>query len=167
VIRAAVIAALLLSGCESARDAATDRAPPKAAAPPRAAVPTTLTWLTDEKAALARARTEHKGVMIDFRSEWCAPCKELDARTFVDPAVIAYVAPRYVPLKLDLTQDTAADHALMERYRVHTLPTVMFTDASGAELGRIGEFLPPTQFLAAATSAENRSAAPAAPQPGH
>jgi thiol:disulfide interchange protein DsbD len=152
VIRALAIAALMsLVGCESARDPA-----PKA-----------LVWETDEAAALARARAEDKGVMIDFRSEWCAPCKELDARTFADPAVIAHIAPRYVPLKIDLTEDTAEDQAIMQRYRVELLPTVLFVDADGTERGRIGEFLAPRPFIAAATSTsiESRTEGRAAPLP--
>lgn len=160
MIRAVLMLALATTACERVDD------DPERAAPAVAPAAAALAWETDERAAFARARAERKDVLIDFRSEWCAPCKELDARTFSDPAVIAHVAPRYVPLKLDLTADGPAEQALMQRYGVDLLPTVMFASADGTERGRITEFVPPAGFLAAATSAEGRSAAPASPRPG-
>lgn len=167
MIRALVIlgAALCVAGCERA---ANDPVPGAPNAPERAAaaaVPRALDWETDERAAFTRAAAEGKGVMIDFRSEWCAPCKEFEAITFVDRAVIAYIAPRYVPLRLDVSADGPAEQAILERYRVNTLPTVMFADANSAELGRVTEFLRPPAFLAAATSVADRSADRAAPPP--
>jgi len=51
-------------------------------------------------AALARARADHKPVMIDFFAEWCAACKELDRETYVSPTVVAE-ASRFVRIKVD------------------------------------------------------------------
>ncbi|HUH00933.1 MAG TPA: thioredoxin family protein [Kofleriaceae bacterium] len=163
-----MLGAVVSSGaCERAASdpAPTPTSAPERAAPAAATVPRALAWETDERAAFTRAAAEGKGVMIDFRSEWCAPCKEYEAVTFVDRAVIAHVAPRYVALQIDLTADGPAEQAIMERYRVDTLPTVMFAAANAVELGRVTEFLPPKPFLATATSIADRSAARAAPPP--
>jgi thiol:disulfide interchange protein DsbD len=170
MIRALLVLGAVVGGaaCERAPSAPAPTSTPVAperATPAAAAVPDALAWETDERAAFARASAEGKGVMIDFRSEWCAPCKEFDAVTFVDRAVIAYVAQRYVPLQVDLTADGPAEQAIMERYRVDILPTVMFADAGATELGRVTEFLPPKPFLASATSIADRSASRAAPPP--
>ncbi len=53
-------------------------------------------------AALARARAEHRPVMIDFFAEWCAACKELDRETYVAPGVVDE-AERFVRIKVDGT----------------------------------------------------------------
>ena len=88
--------------------------------------------------------------MIDFRSEWCAPCQELEEKTFSDAEVIRLLATRAVTLRLDVTEVTDAHEALMQKYRVQTLPAVIFLDPAGNERGRIIDYAKPAQFLARA-----------------
>ena len=42
-------------------------------------------------------------MLIDFYADWCIPCKELDAVTFSDPAVVEE-SKRFTPYKVDMTQ---------------------------------------------------------------
>lgn len=112
--------------------------------------PRALTWETDEAAAFERARAEGKGVMLDIRSDWCSACDELDAKTFSDPQVVAFVDRHYVALKLDVTAATEADEALQARYDAPTLPAVRFLSADGKTRARLDEFVPPAAFMATA-----------------
>jgi thioredoxin:protein disulfide reductase len=84
-----------------------------------------IAWLHDEKAAIAEASRTGKPILVDFFAEWCAACKELDAHTFSDPEVRAVVADRFVPLKVDATDETDEVTRLTSKYGVPGLPTVL------------------------------------------
>ncbi|HUP48948.1 MAG TPA: cytochrome c biogenesis protein CcdA, partial [Thermoanaerobaculia bacterium] len=60
-------------------------------------------WRPYDSAILDQASAQGRPVMIDFYADWCLPCKELDNRTFNDPAVVAE-SERFVRLKADLTR---------------------------------------------------------------
>jgi thiol:disulfide interchange protein DsbD len=84
-----------------------------------------IPWLRDERSALEQARATGKGLLVDFSAEWCAACKELDAHVFTDPSVKAEVAERFVPLKIDATEETDETTRLEAKYGVPGLPTVL------------------------------------------
>ncbi|HWO25585.1 MAG TPA: cytochrome c biogenesis protein CcdA [Kofleriaceae bacterium] len=105
-----------------------------------------LPWIHDEAAAFERARAEGKGVMIDFGATWCIPCDELE-RTFGDDDVYEAVTKSFVPLKFDVTEDTAANDKLRERYGAQTLPSVIFLDTKGHVLTRVKKYLEPDKML--------------------
>ena len=98
-------------------------------------------------AALARARTEHRPVMIDFFAEWCAACKELDRETYVAPTVVAE-AQRFVRIKVDGTNALDPLDALYQRFGINGLPTVAFVSSEGKVLDdpRVTGFLGPEKF---------------------
>src|SRR5712672_2817265 len=84
-----------------------------------------IPWLHDERAALEEARASGKGLLVDFSAEWCAACKELDVHVFSHPDVKAEVAERFVPLKIDATEETDEVSRLEAKYGVPGLPTVL------------------------------------------
>ena len=102
------------------------------------------------EAALARARAEHRPVMIDFFAEWCAACKELDRETYVAPTVVSE-AERFVRIKVDGTNALDPLDALYQRFGVNGLPTVAFVSSEGKVLDdpRVTGFLGPEKFTEA------------------
>jgi len=82
------------------------------------------------EAGLKAAHDQHKPMLIDFGAEWCAACKELEAKTYPDP-VVQKEAARFVLVKVDETDDTDANDALNKKYDVPGLPTVVFLDSNG------------------------------------
>src|SRR5207248_1975939 len=84
-----------------------------------------IPWLHDENAALAEARATGKPILVDFFAEWCAACKELDTHTYSDPLVRQEMVDRFVPLKVDATDETAEVSRLEQKYGIVGLPTVL------------------------------------------
>jgi thiol:disulfide interchange protein len=97
-----------------------------------------LAWVSDEKRAFDQAKTDHKGVLVAFDAEWCVPCKELNQRLANDQ-VKPVIQSSFVPLKLDVTNDTEANQAVRTRYGASSLPTLVFVSTDGAVLGRVTE----------------------------
>jgi thioredoxin:protein disulfide reductase len=72
-------------------------------------------------------------VMLDFYADWCVSCKEMEAFTFVDPAVIQRMS-QFQLLKADVTSNTSDDRALLKRFRLFGPPGIMFFAPGGQEL---------------------------------
>jgi thioredoxin:protein disulfide reductase len=93
-----------------------------------------IEWLPYSDAALGRASSERKPVFIDFYADWCAPCKELDEKTFTTPEVIQQ-SKSYVMIKADLT--SAGDprtEALRKKFEIKGVPTLVFLKPGGGEI---------------------------------
>jgi thiol:disulfide interchange protein DsbD len=91
-------------------------------------------WLEqDLEGALARAKAEHKVVLVGIYAEWCAQCKELDEKTWPDPAVKQWLTQNAVAIRIDTD---ARRKDLTAKLQVHGYPTVILLDAEGKELRR-------------------------------
>jgi thiol:disulfide interchange protein DsbD len=97
--------------------------------------------------ALARARADHRPVMLDFYADWCVSCKEMNKDTFRDAGVRAALG-NYVLLQADVTANNADDQALLHRFGILGPPTTTFFAADGAErpAARVVGFMPPAEF---------------------
>jgi thiol:disulfide interchange protein DsbD len=105
-----------------------------------------LVWQPYDAAAVEAAVAGGGPVILDFYADWCAPCRELDQKTFAAPKV-ASVLEGYFRFKVDLTRSSEENQALATEYRVMGVPTVIVL-SGGKEAFRITGFEPPDQFLA-------------------
>ena len=105
-----------------------------------------LKWMTDEAAAVAKARSEGWPLLVDFGAEWCPPCKKMESNTFPDEAVQRELG-RFVLLRIDCSHETEQNQALQVKYQSQTLPSVLVFDRSGNRTGWFREYTPPEALL--------------------
>lgn len=104
----------------------------------------TVDWEDDLPAALARARSEGKPVLVNFYADWCVWCKRLESTTLRDAQVATMLRDKVVPLSLDVE---GSGRELSNEFRVDGLPTILMLDPDGHEIGRIPGYTPPSGFL--------------------
>ena len=135
-IRAWVVAAALVVGTHASADVT-------------APAPAGMRWRTDAAAAEREAASAKRPLLVFFSAEWCMPCKEMERRSFSDPAVAALIARRFVPLLVDVTNDDdARATALRDRFAVKALPTLVVRDGKDERL-RLESFTPAPELRAA------------------
>ena len=74
-----------------------------------------------EEEALKRAKAEKKPLLIDFGASWCKACNELEEQTWPNKCIRAE-ASRYVPLKVDATDDDDPKHEQRSTHRHKICP---------------------------------------------
>lgn len=95
-------------------------------------------------AAVAKAKTEKKVVMVDFYTTWCGPCKLLDKNVYTDKEFSAYASANFISIKLDAEKEGASD---AQTYRVRAYPSVVFIDGDGKEIDRVVGYDEPKAYL--------------------
>ncbi|KPH65232.1 thiol:disulfide interchange protein [Pseudoalteromonas porphyrae] len=103
--------------------------------------------LAELKQAIGDANNEGRLVMVDLYAEWCVACKEFEKYTFPDAKVQAEFA-NFELLKIDLTESDDITIEVMEEFTVFGLPSILFFDMQGEELGaqRVTGFLNANDF---------------------
>lgn len=102
------------------------------------------------EAELQQALSENNKslVMLDLYADWCVACKEFEKETFSDPSVQKAFGDMLL-LQVDMTKNSEENRALMTKYKVLGLPTILFFNREGKEIegSRVNGFMPPVEFL--------------------
>ena len=87
-------------------------------------------------------------VMLDLYADWCVACKEFEKETFSDPSVQKAFGDMLL-LQVDMTKNSEENRALMTKYKVLGLPTILFFNRDGKEIegSRVNGFMSPVEFL--------------------
>ena len=87
-------------------------------------------------------------VMLDLYADWCVACKEFEKETFSDPSVQKAFGDMQL-LQVDMTKNSEENRALMTKYKVLGLPTILFFNRDGKEIegSRVNGFMSPVEFL--------------------
>lgn len=102
------------------------------------------------EAELQQALSENNKslVMLDLYADWCVACKEFEKETFSDSSVQKAFGNMLL-LQVDMTKNSEENRALMTKYKVLGLPTILFFNRDGKEIegSRVNGFMPPIEFL--------------------
>lgn len=94
---------------------------------------------------LSKAKSENKNVMIDFFTDWCKWCVELDKVVYTDNEVSEYANTNQINWKIDAEKGEGPE--LAKKYNIKGYPTIVFVDPDGKEIDRIVGFFRPAEFL--------------------
>jgi thioredoxin-related protein len=96
--------------------------------------------------AEALAQNQNKNILIDYYTDWCVPCKELDKYIFENPEISKYINDHYVGVKVNAEtrygKVITGKLGLLEAY-----PTVIFLKSDGNEIDRIIGLNEPQQYF--------------------
>jgi thiol:disulfide interchange protein len=104
-----------------------------------------LHWRDFDAHAYDAARASGRPFVIEFAAEWCRPCKEMEERTFKDPAVVK-AAKGMTFLAVDMTTNDQMTQLILESFGVVGAPTTLFFGPDGKEWKRTIGFVGPTEF---------------------
>lgn len=96
-----------------------------------AATASKIPWLTDEKAAYEKAKEKNLPIFVDFSAVWCEACHVIDATLFTDPEIEKIIETEYIPLRFDVSVQDEANEAILKKYGVLSLPTLVFVTPTG------------------------------------
>ncbi|RKU14367.1 hypothetical protein C6502_00685 [Candidatus Poribacteria bacterium] len=104
----------------------------------------TIHWVRNFEEALQIAAQGDKLIMINFHTDLCYWCDQLDQKTFTDSRIIQ-LASEFICLKLDIERNTDAV-IRTKQYNINAYPTIVFTDKVGHEIFRVNGYRPPAEF---------------------
>ena len=89
-----------------------------------------------------------KVVMLDFYADWCVACKELEDFTFSD-AGVKNALKDAVLVQADVTNNTAEEVALLNKFKLFGPPGIIFFNKSGKEIAplKVVGYQPPQDFI--------------------
>ncbi len=102
-------------------------------------------WLHDYEEALRSAKAEKKPIFAYLETDWCTYCRQMEATTLKDEAMIASMRDQYVWLKLNAESD-AQGRALRDRFSIVSYPGMLILDSDGEEIDRLSGYLSVQDF---------------------
>ena len=85
-----------------------------------------INWREWSPQIFKEAQKQHKLVMVFGKAEWCPWCQRMKSNTYADPEVIALMNKSFIPVHVDVDQDSA----LAEELHIDNLPTILFMNAN-------------------------------------
>lgn len=102
-----------------------------------------IPWRTDWTEAQQEAQRANLPLLLEFYLDGCPHCARLHRETHGDPAVIAALSTRFVPVRLE-----GRHHMdLVQKMGVRGAPTTLLFSPEGEEKHRFVGFYPPAEYL--------------------
>lgn len=100
------------------------------------------------QALMDTALSQGRPVVIDLKADWCAACIEMEKVTFKNPDVQKALED-FEFLAIDVTHLDAEKSAILKKYKVLGLPTILIFDSKGNWLEQltVTQFMSPKEML--------------------
>jgi len=102
----------------------------------------TINWRSDYNAARKEAAEKGLPLLIDFMTQSCFWCKELDTRTFSNAGVATTLTEKFIPLKVDAGREPG----LASTLGISSFPTVVMASPDGKVLNTVVGFQDASKF---------------------
>jgi len=104
-------------------------------------------WMTNDEAGFQKALANNKPIFMDFFATWCVPCLEMEKKTFSQPEIQNFLKEKFIPIKVECTEETPQCKRLVDKYGIIGWPTMLVLTPQGEVIEKIvGENLPPEAF---------------------
>ncbi|MDD5679832.1 MAG: thioredoxin domain-containing protein [Candidatus Omnitrophica bacterium] len=120
-----------------------------------------ISWERDLDAALKKAKTSQRPVMIDFYTDWCGWCKKLDSDTY-SAGNVSDLAKNFICVKIDADKNKST----ASKYKVEGYPTIIFLNYEGEIDDRVVGYRDANGFADAMSSVLKKTKKPDAKTPG-
>ena len=85
--------------------------------------------------------------MVDFRADWCVPCRKFEKKVLADPEVKeALKGISFYTVDVTNAGDKLANN-LVQEFKVKGVPTLLFYNTRGEEVERVTAFMKKSDFL--------------------
>ncbi len=105
--------------------------------PPSSQASPGINWLAYDE-GLFQHKESDKKIFISFYAEWCGYCKEMNQKTFKDPAVVSYLNENFIPIRVNSDKERKT----AKIFRVRGLPDTWFMSESGEIIGHRNGYIP-------------------------
>jgi thioredoxin-related protein len=96
-----------------------------------------IEWRTDYMQARQEAAQKNLPILIDFYTDNCFWCKQMNQRTFRDPTLNQTMMENWIPLRINARKEPVLTDAL----KIRSFPTLVFAGPDGNILGFLEGFI--------------------------
>lgn len=96
----------------------------------------TITTSAELDRVMQEAQSAGKPLLLDWYADWCISCKVIEHEVLPDPGVVARLAS-YSLIRFDMTDSSAEQRALLDRYKLFGPPALLFFAKNGEELQNV------------------------------
>ena len=92
---------------------------------------------------ISMARDQGKKIFLYFHANWCTYCKQMEASTFTEAAIIDYLNDNYIAI----TVDSDKEKRIASRFGVRGLPTSWFLKSDTGKLSSLPGYIESDRLL--------------------